>query len=259
MSVEEAGEGPALLMLHAGVSERHMWDGQWAWLQHQMRVVRWDWRGFGDTPHVPGPFSYMDDLIRIMDALAIDTATLLGCSFAGGVAIETAILHPDRVVRLALVTSGVPGYQFPVPPAVEALFQEAEAATAQGQFDRERQIMEQLFLLGPGRRAEDVDPAYLTRARTLLKRANLPDNGAVSTDADWSAQGRLGDIGVPVLVVAGDQDVPDVVSGASLLAREIPQTRFEIIANAAHLPNMERPRQFDTILSDWLAATSQEA
>lgn len=185
VSVDEAGDGAVLMLLHAGVSERHMWDRQWEWLQHSMRVVRWDWRGFGDTPHVPGPFSYMDDLLRIMDAMQIERATLMGCSFAGGVAIETAILHPDRVERLVLVASGLPGYEFPMPREIEALFEEADAAFSEEKYDRARQLMEQIWLIGPGRRPEDVDGAYLEKARTLLQRADQPDNGAVSTEADW--------------------------------------------------------------------------
>ena len=77
LHVEEDGHGPALLLLHAGVADRHMWDAQWAWLSQSFRVVRWDWRGFGETPHVPGPFSYTDDVVRVMDALNIAQAMLM--------------------------------------------------------------------------------------------------------------------------------------------------------------------------------------
>ncbi len=110
LHVEEDGQGPALLLLHAGVADRHMWDGQWAWLSRSFRVVRFDWRGFGETPHVPGPFSYTDDVVRVMDALNIPKAILMGCSFGGGVAIHVTVEHPERTVGLVLVGAGLPGY-----------------------------------------------------------------------------------------------------------------------------------------------------
>lgn len=256
LDVEVAGEGPALLFLHAGVSERHMWDRQWEWLQHGFTVVRWDWRGFGDTPHVPGPFSYADDVLRVMDALHISQATLMGCSFGGSVAIQVALQHPERVERLVLVGSGVPGYDFSNPPEVDQLFQEAEEAFAREDMARALSLMEQAWLIGPARRAEQVDPTYLARARELLARADRPDNGAVSQDRDWSARDRLPEIQVPVLVIVGDEDVPDIVSGAHFLKDTLPNVQFEVLEDAAHLPNLERPRQFDAILSEWLAATA---
>ena len=255
MDVEVAGEGPALLLLHAGVSERHMWDHQWEWLQHGFTVVRWDWRGFGTTPHVPGPFSYADDVIRVMEALNIAQATLMGCSFGGSVAIQTGVQHPERVERLVLVGSGVPGYEFTNSPEVEALFSEAEAAL--GREDRAAflDLMERIWLVGPNRTADQVDAQYLKRARELLARAYLPENGAVSQDAEWSAQGRLSEIQVPVLVIVGDQDVPDILDGARVLDEALPNVSLEVLEDAAHLPNLERPRQFDAILSEWLAET----
>lgn len=255
LTVEEAGAGPALLLLHAGVSERHMWDRQWDWLQHAMRVVRWDWRGFGGTPHVPGPFSYADDVIRVMDALGIEKAAIMGCSFAGSTAMQVAIEHPERIERLVLVAPGVPGYDFPDPPELAERFSEADTAFENGDIERALSLMEQLWLVGPNRKPDQVDAGYLAQARTLLAAADRPDNGAVSRDAQWSAEGRLSALTMPILVIAGTEDVPSILNGVEFLRETLPHARVEIIDHAAHLPSMERPRQFDAILSDWLGDT----
>ncbi len=252
LHVEEDGHGPALLLLHAGVADRHMWDAQWAWLSRSFRVVRWDWRGFGETPHVPGPFSYTDDVLRVMDALNIAQAVLMGCSFGGAVAIQAAVEHPEQVAGLVLVGAGLPGYAGENPPEVERLFAEAEAAGQRGDGRTVMTLMEQLWLVGPERRAAEVDQVYLERARQLLTQAFRPQNGAESQDEEWSALDRLAEITIPVLLIVGERDVPDIVGAARFMADRLPMARFELIEEAAHLPNMERSGQFDGILGDWL-------
>lgn len=257
LEVEDAGpQGSCLLLLHAGVADRHMWDPQWQWLQHRYRVVRWDWRGFGDSAHVPGSFSYADDVIRIMDILEIPSATLIGCSFGGGVAIQVAIQHANRVKRLALVGSGIPGYDASNPPEVTAMFTEVDNAMARDDTPQVMDLMERLWLVGPFRQIADVDPTYLSRARELLARADRPDNGAISRAHEWSAVGHLPHLTVPTLIVVGDQDVPDIITAAQYLAGVLPNARMETIENAAHLPNLERPGHFDALLHEWLAQTT---
>lgn len=255
LQVEEAGSGPALLLMHAGIADRHMWDPQWDWLAQRFRTVRWDFRGFGDTPHVAGPFSYSGDVLRIMDALGIAQATLMGCSFAGSVAIKVAVEQPERVERLVLVGSGLPGHEANNPPGVEDLFARVDAAFAREDVAEAFSLLEQLWLVGPSRRPDEVDAGYLARGRQLLARTNRPDNGAQSLDRDWSAAGRLEHLHMPVLVLVGDQDVPHVVEIGRELQRRLPVARLRIIEHAAHLPNLERTQLFDDILKDWLAET----
>ncbi len=250
--VEEAGRGPAIIMLHAGVSERHMWDRQWEWLSRSMRVVRWDQRGFGETPHVPGSFSYSADVLTVMDGLGIEQAVIMGCSMGGATAIKVAVEHPERVTGLVLSGPGVPGYDFDTPADLQELFAEGEQAFAQDDADRALKIMEKVWLIGPGRSLEAVDPAYLARARELLRQADRPDEGAESLDVEWSAQGRLESLAAPTLVIVGSEDVAPVLQGAAMLGKTLPNARYEVIDNAAHLPNLERPRQFDALLSEWL-------
>lgn len=134
--VEEAGRGLAIILLHSGVSDRHLWDQQWEWLSRSLRVVRWDQRGFGDTPHVAGPYSYADDVLTVMDALDIPGAVIMGCSMGGAIAIKVAAEHPGRVVGLVLSGTGVPVYEFDLAEDIQALFADAETAFWQG--DRER-------------------------------------------------------------------------------------------------------------------------
>jgi pimeloyl-ACP methyl ester carboxylesterase len=217
-----------------------------------MRVVRWDQRGFGETPHVPGSFSYSADVLTVMDGLGIEQAVIMGCSMGGATAIKVAVEHPERVTGLVLSGPGVPGYDFDTPADLQELFAEGEQAFAQDDADRALKIMEKVWLIGPGRSLEAVDPAYLARARELLRQADRPDEGAESLDVEWSAQGRLESLAAPTLVIVGSEDVAPVLQGAAMLGKTLPNARYEVIDNAAHLPNLERPRQFDALLSEWL-------
>jgi pimeloyl-ACP methyl ester carboxylesterase len=259
LRVEVEGEGPALVFLHAGVSERHMWDPQWTFFRPRYRRVRWDWRGFGDTPHVAGPFSYADDVIRVLDALDIERATLVGCSFGGAVALQVAVQHPDRVERLALSGSGVPGFVSTVadPPAVQDLLRRAEEAWSNGDAPAALALEEQIWLIGPGRRREDVDAVYLHRAHSLLLRADRPDEGAVHVDADWSSLDLLPTLVLPILAIVGDQDLPGLIDSARYLAASCPGARFELLKGAAHLPSLEIPDTFNHMLDAWLEETAR--
>ncbi len=253
LKVEDQGEGRPIVMLHAGVSERHMWDAQWPWLVSRMRAIRFDWPGFGETPQVPKEFSYAGDVLHVLDALDIPQATLMGCSFSGGVAIQVALQHPERIERLVLVSSGVPGYQASYHnPDLDALFSEADQAFLHGESARALELMEKIWLIGPNRHADAVDMGYLQRARALLQASDRPDEGAVFVDQDFSAVGALDRIRAPILVIVGDEDVPEVIESAQYLAQSCPNVELHEIHDAAHLPNMEKPEEFNHILFPWL-------
>jgi 3-oxoadipate enol-lactonase len=255
LQVEDAGEGPAIVLLHAGVSNRHMWDRQWAWLRQNFRVVRWDWRGYGVTPFGPEPYSYAADVLAVMNFLDLARATLVGASMGGAAAIRVALDHPERVERLVLVGSAVHGLEIgdPVPP----ICQEMEAAEQSGDTARVWALEEQTWLIGPDRRADDVDPAYLERAR-VLHRAGwqtgvTPPPGLDDQRSDVE---RLGELTVPVLVVVGASDTGFIREAAARLAERLPQVEYHVFDDVAHLPSLEKPRQFDAVLADWLAETA---
>lgn len=68
--VETAEEGPAVVLVHAGIADARMWDDQWSWLAAEHQVVRYDLLGFGHSARSVGPFAHDHDLLALMDALA---------------------------------------------------------------------------------------------------------------------------------------------------------------------------------------------
>jgi pimeloyl-ACP methyl ester carboxylesterase len=91
--------------------------------------------------------------------------------------------------------------------------------------------------------------------RELVREMNLAAlNASVGEElpSGTGAAGRLGEVGVPVLVVVGDLDTPQTLEAADALARGIPGARLEVIKGAAHLPNMERPTELNRLVLEFL-------
>ena len=100
---DEAGSGPALLLLHGGLGDSGLWEPVVPLLAERFRVVRTDLRFFGRSTGPAAEWSWHDDVIGVLDELGIERAALVGLSLGGRLAIEIALDHPERLTALALV------------------------------------------------------------------------------------------------------------------------------------------------------------
>ncbi len=251
-----AGSGHPLVLLHAGICDRRMWDDQLPALAEHFQVLRYDLRGFGETGPATGPYSHVADLAGVLDALDIPRAHLLGCSKGGSCALDFALLHPQRVSSLVLVCSSPSGYQadppVPEPPQVPALV----AAFDAGDLERCAELEVQVWVDGP-RRAPQQVPAPLrdkVRAMDLLAlQYEVAGQGQAEQKPALPAAGRLAEVRPPTLVIIGDLDSPISLSSGEALAAGIPGARRVVIAGTAHLPNMEQPEAFNQVVLQFLA------
>ncbi|MGW0118120.1 alpha/beta fold hydrolase [Streptomyces sp. NPDC003327] len=244
-----AGSGPStVVLLHSGVCDRRMWDGQFhALADAGHRVVRCDLRGFGDTP-VDAPHTHADDVRGLLDHLGADRAALVGSSFGGEVALEFAARHPQRVSALALLCSGAPGHQ--PGPELRAWGAREEALLDAGDLDAAVELNVSTWL-GP-----DAGPEARARVRTMQRRAfdvqlAVPEEYG-PLDAGVTAE-DLVRITAPALVVSGAHDVPDFRALAEDLARLLPGARHLRLDWAGHLPALERPEETARLLTAFLA------
>lgn len=113
LAYDEAGSGPAVVLVHAGLADRRMWDHQFDVLAERYRVVRYDLRGYGASGDADGTGTHHEDLLALMDALGIERAALVGCSYGGMYAVDSALTAPERVTSLALICSGMSGHVWP--------------------------------------------------------------------------------------------------------------------------------------------------
>jgi pimeloyl-ACP methyl ester carboxylesterase len=251
IAYETHGEGPAVLLVHEGVADRRMWRGQVPVLARDHRVVAVDLRGFGETPHASGPFSNVEDLREVLDGLGIERAAVVGGSFGAKVALGFAVTHPDRVERLVLCPPVLPGWEWS--EHVRRGWQEEEEAYEAGDLDRATEVNLELWVDGPNRGPEAVDPEVRDLVRTMQRRAfELPEPDPPPEPAP-DPDVRLAEVRAPALVVVGDQDVEDFVAMADAAAAGIPGARKVVIEGAAHVVALEKPQEFNAALLAFLS------
>lgn len=256
--VDDAGHGSALIFLHSGVADRRMWDPQFNRLARSHRVVRWDHRGYRDTPYGEGPFSYAGDIVALLDALRIPTATLVGASLGGMMAIRVALEHPERVERLVLVGTNLYGYEpspgADAPAELVAAYERAEAIhDVEAMIDVDMQF----WIAGLRRRPTDLDPAFIELSRDMLRSGyRQPPSGGEPLDEATRDVERLAELAIPILVVVGDEDVPTIQAIGRLIAKTAPSVEFAAIAQAAHAPSLEQSEWFNNLLTEWLQRTA---
>jgi pimeloyl-ACP methyl ester carboxylesterase len=249
---EVAGEGDPLVLVHAGIADSRMWEDQLMAFADRYRVIRYDMRGFGMTAMVEGPFSHHEDLRALLDALDAERAHLVGCSMGGGAVLDFALEYPQKVGNLVLVGSAVGGFGPDIDPPRQR--DEILAAEEAGDLERVSELEVQVWVDGPGRFPEDVDASV----RDLVREMNLIAlrNEASGLGDEWEleppAADRLPDVRAQTLLIIGDEDQPRVFAGADLLERELPNVRKVVMHGTAHVPNMERPEEFNRIVLDFL-------
>jgi 3-oxoadipate enol-lactonase len=248
---ERSGSGMPVVMLHAGVADSRMWELQAREFSKHFDVVRPDRRGFGKSEIPPGRWSPHDDVLALMEELKLKPAHVIGCSMGGSLAIDFALDHPERVSKLVIVDGGPNGQ--PDDPRFDSLFDEVEAADKAGDHQAVNEAEMRLWLDGPYR-----PQGYV---REPLRKLFLDMNGA-NMAVDWAASPiqtldppafeRLGEISAPTLIVVGDKDLVPVLETADLLAYSIKGARKVVIHDAAHLPNLEHPEEFNRIVLEFL-------
>lgn len=247
---------PPLVLLHAGICDRRMWDDQLPALAAHYRVLRYDLRGFGQTGPAVGPYSHAADLAGVLDALGLERAALIGCSKGGSTALDFALLHPERVSALVLVCSSPSGYRpdppVPEPPQVPALV----AAFDAGDLARCAELEVQIWVDGPTRAPGQVPAALRDKVRVmdLLALQHEVAGSGQEQKAAPPAAGRLAEVRAATLVIIGDLDAPISLSSGAALAAGIPAAQRVVIEGTAHLPNLEQPALFNQVVLDFLAS-----
>lgn len=246
-----AGAGEPIVLLHAGIADRRMWEEQLPALAARYRVVRLDLRGFGDTEADRSPFTYHDDVDAVLEALGIEHAFLVGASFGGAVAIDVALYHPDRVSGLVLIDAVVDGYRFEEQELRDGWERTDELVEA-GDLDAAADLEFSIWVAGPERLPEELGDDLRDRVRQMLVRSYAAETGEEQDTPGGPALDRLGEIDVPALVLVGTLDRPDIRRIADLLAERLTAARRIALSGVAHLPNLETPERVNRLILEFL-------
>ncbi|QHC21304.1 alpha/beta fold hydrolase [Streptomyces sp. GS7] len=254
---ETAGAGPAVVLLHGGMLDQHMWDEQFAWLVNSgLRVIRYDSRGHGLSSTVTGDWANHDDLAALLDALDVPSAVLVGLSHGSRVALDTALAHPDRVTALALAAPGISGRAFTDPFVLEHIKEQVAAIGAPDGAERYVEHFLRMWVDGPHRGPSAVHPGFRERMRASAT-ANVEvhaDGVGAGLPIEVGAFDRLGEIRVPTIVLDGDLDSSDISANAHAIAVTVPGARRIRVPAAGHMVNLENSPLFDRELHAFLSS-----
>jgi 3-oxoadipate enol-lactonase len=259
LSYEMAGQGPAIVFIHAGIADRRMWNREFGIYTKDWTVLRFDLHGLGQTPPATEPYSDTQDLRALLTYLGIPTATFVGCSNGGRLALDFAVENPKMVNALLLVSPSLSGWSPDLDPEGASVYAEGAARSAKIFADwsegAESEALEELRVFWAS--AQEGENLELVR---LMMKENAKE---IFTDSSASlnrglqppAVGRLGSILAPTFVLYGDRDDPTMGYISRRVAREIPHGRFVPVSGADHLVNLSRPGAFDALLQELLRST----
>ena len=247
LGLAERGDGnlTPLVFLHGVGSDKSAWMPQLNVLGRHRRTMAFDFPGYGESDAaMPGDEEPHDRFARAilagLDALGIFSAHICGLSLGGVVALAMASLAPDRVASLTIADS------FARHPDGSAILARSIAASADMQALAEARV--------PVLLAQGSDPVL---ARELVSvMARIPaDAFRLASTAVWPAdqRERAAAVRTPTLILCGREDrvTPPALSEA--LASLIPCAQLHWIDEAGHLPNLEQPEAFNSLLDRFLA------
>jgi pimeloyl-ACP methyl ester carboxylesterase len=255
---ELAGQGQPLVMVHAGVADSRQWNSEFSHFSPDFQVLRYDLRGYGKSQPVAGEFSHLRDLKSLLDQKGFEQPlVLVGCSMGGTLAMDFTLAYPHKVKGLVMLGAGPSGLRMEVPAHPQAAA--TEEAYKAGDLDRVAELEAQIWFDGMGRKASQVNPIMRTLALEMNRLALAYDAlqlGKRLPDTDTPAAERLDELKIPVLVIVGEHDIPYLQAAADYMLEHIVTSRKVILKDAAHLANLEHPKQFQSTIREFLVELS---
>lgn len=251
LAFEDRGQGLPLVMLHAFPLDGRMWLPQCGALIPQCRCITPDLRGFGSSDPA-GPHTvdqYADDVAALLDVLRIERAVVAGLSLGGYTAFALWRRHRARIRALILADTRA---EADTPEVRQRRIELAELAVEKGQGALAARQLPGLV----GKTTRENNPDLYDSIHGMMLRASVEGIvGALGAMAEREdSTPLLEQIDVPTLVVCGEEDAITPLAGMEAMAARIGPSRFEALAGAGHLSNMERPAAFNHVVSEFLAS-----
>lgn len=240
---------PAVVLSHSVAASRRMWEPQMRLLSEHYRVLRYDIRGHGES--AVGEVEYSRELLvadaaALLGALELPRVHFVGLSLGGVIAQGLALAYPETLRSLVLcdtLTRAPEGFGPMWAERVDTVRREGMAALVE-------------LTVGRWFTAPFVAAApEMTWVRAMIA-ATPPEGyaGCIRTLVDLDLLDRLGGIRLPTLVIVGADDPGTPVAMAEDIRAAIPGARLEVLADAAHLPNIEQADAFNAALTGFLDA-----
>jgi 3-oxoadipate enol-lactonase len=242
-------DGPVVMFSNSLISNYTMWDDQIEAITNaSYRMLRYDTRGHGGTDAPSDPYSitmFAEDVVGLLDALGLDKVHFVGLSMGGFIAQLMGANHPDRVHSLAFCDTAC------VMPTLE-LWNDRIAQAEKGG----TQVLADATL-GRWFTADyhESNPKEVALVREMINASNLTGYiGCARAIRDMSQCDVLGQIKTPTIVIVGEEDPACPVASAKVLHERVEGSELAIIKGAAHLPNIQKRDNFNSVLLGFLNA-----
>lgn len=259
---EEVGAGSAVIFVHEFAGDYRMWEPQLRHFARSHRCITFSQRGYppSDVPDDSASYSQeiaRDDVIAVLDGLAIDKAHIVGHSMGGYTALHLGINAPQRC--LSVVAAGVGWGSLPDAQRSEAM--KLQAADTGRMFAEEGIASAAAkYADAPMRQAhKNKDPrgwsefARMLAEHSALGHANTMFGVQLKRPTLWEMQAELAGFTPPLLVIVGDEDEP-CLEGSFFLKRSAPTAALLVIPRTGHNVTSEEPATFNSALAELFAA-----
>lgn len=249
---EQHGHGDDLILIGGLTSDHQVWKSTLREFTKHFRVTIFDNRGAGqsDTPDYPYTMEMMaTDTIELMNALKISRAHIVGHSMGGGIAQQIALIAPEKINKLVIVCSRSK------PSALaNIVFSTREKLIEKNVGDELIAQYMMPFLFGD----ELLSNPLLVKGFIQWTAKNPHPQSATgfkhqlhaSSMRDFSDQ--LHEITMPTLVIAGEEDILMRPKNAEITAKSVKNGTFVTIPNCAHMPHVEKSKEFLEIVLGFL-------
>ena len=252
MYYEIYGSGEPLVMIHGGLGAIPEFGALVPLLAENRQVIAVELQAHGRTADIDRPLSYeqmADDIAALIEYLGFESTDVLGFSLGGGVALQTAIRHPEVVRKLVLLST--PYSRSNIHPEFQAGMAALNAEAAAAMLETP---MYQLYSsIAPN--VEDW-PALVAKEGELLAQ-----------DYDWSTD--IAEITAPTLIVVGDSDFFPAIHAVEMFGflgggvaggfAQPPNSQLAILPNTIHFTVLSRTDLLLPIINPFLDAPVPEA
>ena len=266
VAYRSAGSGPAIVLVHGITSTSATWERVMPYLATRFNVIAPDLIGHGQSAKPRGDYSlgaYASGVRDLMVTLGHESATFVGHSLGGGVAMQLSYQFPERCERLVLVDSGGLGRDLSLLlraatlPLSEVVLPVLASARV---LDAGRSVGRLLGRLGIH---AGTDLAELARGHASLQdpdaRAAFVHTLRTIVDplgqrVDASDRLYLAE-NIPFMLVWGENDSIIPVEHALAAHELVPSSRLELFEGAGHFPHLDEPQRFVDVLLDFIDST----
>ena len=244
--IEGPESAPVLVFSNSLGTNLSLWEPQLSAFAKRFRVLRYDFRGHGQTTATSGEYSIellARDVLQLLDALRVDRVHFCGLSIGGMTAMWLGANAPERI-RSLVISNSAPKIGKP-----ETWNERIEMVRKNGTTAISEDVLQRWFTAA----FRTTNPAVVAKTKQMIDCTNTDGYiGACAAVRDFDFWSKIASISAPTLVIAGSQDASVPAADVQQMAKQIPGARYAEL-NAAHISNIEDAGRFTSEVLNFLA------